>query len=168
MGCWTQRLVKPVIGQERGGEQEGDGERRVPYRLSVVRLQMVLLLSPPVARSGAGTSIKTLPTPVAYACRACLRLESPGSPMRRVVHVKAFTQTMRRGTRPCPRQITVVLTRGVADDPQLLAPQAPARQRAFIRPCLDHLVRATGVRDYDVAYSRRGHWPRAAQGKLTL
>src|SRR5919107_1126036 len=34
---------------------------------------------------------------------------------------------------------------GVADDPQLVAPQAPARQRAFIQPCLDHLVPATGV-----------------------
>src|SRR5918998_1275674 len=36
---------------------------------------------------------------------------------------------------------------GVADDPQLVAPQAPARQRAFIQPCLDHLVPATGVQE---------------------
>src|SRR5918997_3905084 len=36
---------------------------------------------------------------------------------------------------------------GVADDPQLVAPQAPARQRAFIQPCLDHLVPATSVNE---------------------
>ena len=46
-----------------------------------------------------------------------------------------------------PRKIAVVPTHGVADDPQLLAPQAPARQRAFIQPCLDHLVPATGVQE---------------------
>src|ERR671917_2322269 len=47
---------------------------------------------------------------------------------------------------PAPK-ITVVPTHGVADDPQLLAPQAPARQRAFIQPCLVHLVPATNAQE---------------------
>src|SRR5215210_3990822 len=51
------------------------------------------------------------------------------------------------GDSPLPRKITVVSTHGVADDPQLVAPQAPARQRAFIQPCLDHLVPATSVQE---------------------
>src|SRR5919106_3005584 len=51
------------------------------------------------------------------------------------------------GHSPLARKITVLPTHGVTDDPQLLAPQAPARQRVFIQPCLDHLVPATGVQE---------------------
>src|ERR671920_1831782 len=51
------------------------------------------------------------------------------------------------GHSPLARRITVLPTHGVTDDPQLLAPQAPARQRVFIQPCLDHLVPATGVQE---------------------
>src|SRR5919112_593655 len=52
------------------------------------------------------------------------------------------------GPRPCPSRLPLSLpTDGVADDPQVVAPQAPTRQRAFIQPCLDHLVAATGVQE---------------------